>query len=240
MLAAALGRNAGHRALQDLEQGLLNAFAADVPGDGDVLALLGDLVDLVDIDDAALGRLDVAVGRLDQAQQNVFNVLADVTSLGQGGGVCDGEGHVQNLRQALGQVGLAAAGGPYHQDVRFLQLDPLAALAGGDALIVVVHRHAEGTLRLFLADDVIVQHRLHFGGGGDIVRLNLFGHDQVVGHDFLAERDALVTDIGVRAGDQAAHLVLRFPAEGAARLALQQFIIFGHSFYLLPLLGWGW
>ena len=31
---------------------------------------------------------------------------------------------------------------------------------------------------------------------------------------------------------EAADLILRFPAEGAARLALQQFIVFGHLFYL--------
>ena len=34
MLAPALGRHVGHRALQDFQQRLLHALAADVPGDG--------------------------------------------------------------------------------------------------------------------------------------------------------------------------------------------------------------
>src|SRR5690606_15503911 len=47
VLAPALGRDAGHRALQDLKQRLLDAFARHVPGNGRVLGLAGDLVHLV-------------------------------------------------------------------------------------------------------------------------------------------------------------------------------------------------
>ena len=78
VLAAALRRDRGRRALQDLQQGLLDALAGDVAGDRRVFALAGDLVDLVDVDDPGLGLLDVVVGRLDQLQQDVLDVLADV------------------------------------------------------------------------------------------------------------------------------------------------------------------
>jgi NAD(P)-dependent dehydrogenase (short-subunit alcohol dehydrogenase family) len=64
VLAAALGRDAGRRALDDLQERLLHALAADVAGDGRVVALAADLVDLVDVDDAALRLLDVVIGRL--------------------------------------------------------------------------------------------------------------------------------------------------------------------------------
>ena len=67
VLAAALGRHVGDRALEDLQQRLLHALAGDVAGDGGVLALARDLVDLVDVDDAALRLLDVVVGVLQQA-----------------------------------------------------------------------------------------------------------------------------------------------------------------------------
>src|SRR2546422_7311846 len=50
VLPPALGRHVGHRALEDLEQGLLDALARDVPCDRGVLGLARDLVDLVDID----------------------------------------------------------------------------------------------------------------------------------------------------------------------------------------------
>ena len=111
VLPSALGRNIGHRALQDLQQGLLHALAGHVPGDGGVLALPGDLIHLVDIDDAPLRQLHVVVGGLDQTQQDVLHVVAHIARLGQSGGVGDGEGHLQDPGQGLGKQGLAAAGG---------------------------------------------------------------------------------------------------------------------------------
>jgi hypothetical protein len=83
MFAAALGRHRGHGALDDLEQGLLHAFAGDIAGQGGGIGLAGDLVDLVDIDDAPLGLFDVVISRLQQADQNVFDILADISGLGQ-------------------------------------------------------------------------------------------------------------------------------------------------------------
>ncbi len=62
VLATALRRHRGDRALEDLEQRLLHALARDIPRDRRVLGLAGDLVDLVDVDDARLGTLDVVVG----------------------------------------------------------------------------------------------------------------------------------------------------------------------------------
>src|SRR5207249_10665500 len=62
--------------------------------------------DLVDVDDAALGRLDVEVGGVEQLQEQVRDVLADVAGFGKRGGVADGEGHVKDAGQRLGQEGL--------------------------------------------------------------------------------------------------------------------------------------
>ena len=54
VLAPALRRHAGHRAFDHLEQRLLHALARHVAGDRRVVGLARDLVDLVDVDDAAL------------------------------------------------------------------------------------------------------------------------------------------------------------------------------------------
>ena len=43
-----------------------------------VVGLAGDLVDLVDVDDPRLRLLDVEVGGLDQLEEDVLDVLADV------------------------------------------------------------------------------------------------------------------------------------------------------------------
>ena len=91
-------------ALEDLQQGLLHALAGHVAGDRGVLGLAGDLVDLVDVDDPGLGLLHVVVGRLDQLQQDVLDVLADVAGLGERGGVGDRERDVQHPRERLREV----------------------------------------------------------------------------------------------------------------------------------------
>ena len=64
MLASALRRYRGDGALHDLEQRLLYALARNVPGDRGVVRLAADLVDLIDVNDAALRALDVVIRRL--------------------------------------------------------------------------------------------------------------------------------------------------------------------------------
>src|SRR4029077_17145738 len=61
VLAPALRRNVGDRAFEDLQQRLLDALAADIAGDGWVVRLTRDLIDLVDVDDSPLGAADVEV-----------------------------------------------------------------------------------------------------------------------------------------------------------------------------------
>ena len=155
VLAPALGRHACHRALQDFQQRLLHALAADVPGDGLVLRLPGNLIDFIDVDDAPFRLEDVVVRRLNQPQQDVLHVLAHVASLRQGGGVRNGEGHIQQLGQRLGQVRLANAGGAQQQHIA---LGDFHVVVGEvNALIVVVDRYGEGHFRVVLAHHVLVQ-----------------------------------------------------------------------------------
>src|SRR5690606_14906765 len=82
MLASTLGRNVRGGPFEHLQQGLLNAFARHVAGDGDVLASLANLVDLVDVQDAPLSGFDIEVGSVQQLEQQVLDVLTDVTGFG--------------------------------------------------------------------------------------------------------------------------------------------------------------
>ena len=59
MLAPALRRHRCHGAFHDLQKRLLHALPAHITGDRGVVRLAGDLVDLVDIDDAALRAFHV-------------------------------------------------------------------------------------------------------------------------------------------------------------------------------------
>ena len=231
VLAAPLRRHRGHRALEDLEQRLLHTLAGHVTGDRRVLRLAGDLVDLVDVDDPGLGPLDVEVGRLDELEQDVLDVLAHVTGLGEGGGVGDGEGHVEQTGQGLCHQRLAHPGGADEEDVRLLQLDVVVVVAGADPLVVVVHRHRQDPLGALLADDVVVEERV------DLVRLGELGEGggrglrQLLLDDLVAQLDALVADVDPGTGDELLDLLLRLPAERALQ-ELGSFV-FRHRVFLL-------
>src|SRR5581483_999818 len=215
VLASALRRDRCRRALQDLEQRLLHALAGDVARDRGVLALPRDLVHLVDVDDAGLGLLDVVVGRLDELQQDVLDVLPDVAGLGERGRVGDREGDVQHLGEGLGEQRLAAPGGAEDQDVGLLQLDVSVLGADLDALVVVVDRDRKDLLGLLLADHVVVEESVDLLRLGQLLELEVGGFGELFLDDLVAEVDALVADVHAGAGDELLHLLLALPAERA-------------------------
>src|SRR5439155_12100385 len=213
VLAPALWRDVGDRALQDLQERLLHALAGHVTRDRRVLRLARDLVDLVDVDDTALGALHVVVRGLEQAQNDVLDVLTDVAGLGERGRIRDRERHAQHLRERLREERLARAGRADQQNVRLLELDVSGVTVGFDALVVVVDRDREDLLRALLPDDVLVQHRLDLGGlrqAPDLAALLLF---PLLRDDVVAELDALVTDVDGGASDQLANVVLTLAAK---------------------------
>jgi hypothetical protein len=215
VLSAALRRDVGDGPLEDLEQRLLDAFPRHVAGDRGVVGLSRDLVDLVDVDDPALGPRDIEVGRLDEPQQDVLDVLADVACLGQGRGIGDAERDVEHARQRLGQQRLARAGRPDQQHVGLLELDLVDLVAGVDPLVVVVDRDRQDLLGPLLADDVLVERVL------DLVRVRELGArrlrtrrlEELLLDDLLAQVDALVADVHALARDELANLLLALPAE---------------------------
>jgi hypothetical protein len=101
MLAATLRRHVRDRALHDLEQCLLHALARDVAGDRGIVGFAGNLVDFVDIDDATPRTLDIVVGRLQQLEDDVLDVLADIAGFGERRRIGDGERNIENTRQRL-------------------------------------------------------------------------------------------------------------------------------------------
>src|SRR3990172_7278062 len=215
VLAAALRRDAGGGALQDLQERLLHALAGHVARDRRVLGLACDLVDLVDVDDPGLGLLHVVVGRLDQLQQDVLDVLAYVACLGERRRVRDRERNVQHLREGLREERLAAPGRPQDHDVRLLELNLRVLGPDLDPLVVVVDVYRKDLLGVVLADHVFLEERVDLLRLGELFELELGGLGQLLLDDLVAEIDALVADVHAGARDELLDLLLRLPAEGA-------------------------
>jgi hypothetical protein len=218
MLAPALRRHRGNRSLEDLEQRLLDALPGDVARDGRVVRLARDLVDLVDVDDPGLGLLDVEVGGLDELEEDVFDVLADVARLGQGCRVGDRERDVQDPRERLREQRLPAPRRAEEEDVRLLQLDLRVLEPHAHALVMVVDGHGERALRLLLRDDVVVQDRVDVEWLRQVVEVELRRSRELLVDDLVAEIDALVADVDARTGDQFLDLSLALPAKTAEKL----------------------
>src|SRR4051794_4351025 len=218
MLAAALRRNRCDSALENLQQRLLHALTRHVTRDRRVVGLARDLVDLVDVNDPGLGLLDVEVRRLDQLQEDVLDVLADVAGLGERGRVGDGERNVEDPRERLGEKRLAATGRSEEEDVRLLELDVAFLGAHLHALVVVVDRHRERALRLLLRHDIVVERGVDLLRARQVVEVERRRSRELLVDDLVAEIDALVADVDTGAGDQLLHLPLRLAAEAAEEL----------------------
>ena len=104
MFSAALRRYVGDRTFDDLKQRLLYALARHVAGYGNIFALAGDFVYLIDINYAAFGFFNIEIGSLYQSEQDVFDILADIAGFGQRCGVGNGERYVDRLCKCARRV----------------------------------------------------------------------------------------------------------------------------------------
>src|SRR5690606_12458861 len=224
MLAPTLGWHGGDGALDQLEQGLLHPLTGDIAGDGGVIGLAGDLVDFIDIDDTALGLLHVVVALLQQLLDDVLDILAHVTRLGEGGGIGDGKGYVEQPGEGFRQQCLAAAGGADQQDIALAKLHFGATGGPLKALVVVVHGDGEHALGAALADDVLIEDIVDLLGGGQLALGTRGGTFlDFLGDDVVAQIDTFIADEYRGAGDQLAYFVLAFAAEGT----VEQFAAIG-------------
>ena len=117
MLASALRGHRSHRSFDDLQKSLLDAFTGNVTRDGSVLSLTSDLVDLIDVDDAALCLLNISAGFLNQAKQNIFNIFTDITGFSQSCRINNCERHIKQTCQATSQMSLTCTRGAEKQDI---------------------------------------------------------------------------------------------------------------------------
>src|SRR5262245_7377146 len=96
--------------------------------------------------DAALGPLDIIVGRLQQLEDDVLDVLADIASCGESWRIGHGERHIENARQRLRQQRLSGAGRTDQQDVGLGEFYVVVLGVMVEPLVVIVHRDREHLL----------------------------------------------------------------------------------------------
>jgi hypothetical protein len=210
----------------NLEQGLLNPFSGNVPGNGGVVRFAGDLVDFVDVDDPALGLFHIVVGILQQRQDDVFHILAHIAGLGQAGGIGDGKRHVEKPRQGLGKQRFTAARGADQQDVALLDLHIAGADGRVQPFVVVVYGHRQVLLGHVLFDHVVVQPGLDLLGNHQVFKIaGLFFI--LFFNDLAAQLNALIANIYSRSGDQLFDLLLVLPAERTEEILIR-LVFFGH------------
>ena len=234
MLTSSLRRNSGFRSFQDFQQRLLYALAAHIPSDGHIFTLPRDLVYFIDIDNTPLGFFFFSFRSLDQPEHDGLHVVAHITGFRHACRVGNGKGHLQDPGQGLRQIGFAASRGPQQQDIALLQLHVLFPLFPVDPLVVIVYGNAQGALRPFLPDDILIQDRLHLCGQRQFFHFRLLYaavavHELFILQNIIAQGNAFVADIDVRTGHQPFHHVLGLAAEGAPRpLAVHASVIVCH------------
>ena len=154
---------------------------------------------------------------MQQLEEDVLDVLADVTSFGECGRIGDRERNVEHARERLGHVRLAAPSRTEEQDVALLEFDLVPALRTRrlvlDAPVVVEHRDSEHLLGLVLTDDVLIEERTDVARDGKLGDSGIDVLDEFLVYDLVAEVDALVADVDARTSDEFLDLLLRLPAE---------------------------
>ena len=103
MLAPTLRRHRGDGTFHQLKQGLLHTLAAHITGDAWVFGLARNFVDFVNVDDPALCAFNVIFRRLQQLEDDVFHIFADIARFGQCRRICHSERHIQNTCKRLRQ-----------------------------------------------------------------------------------------------------------------------------------------
>jgi len=220
VFSSALRGDVGDGSFEHLEECLLDAFAGDVAGDGDVVLGFADLIDFIDVDDSALCGFEVVVGVLEESEEDIFDVFADVTGFGERGGVADGEGDVEDFGEGSSEEGFAGACGSDEEDVGLIDFDVvgLGFFADGEAFVVVVDGDGEGFFCVVLSDDVLVEEFLDMSGRGDGGEEGLGAGEFAffLSDDVVSEVNAVGADVDVGGTfDHRTDVAGGFTAEGA-------------------------
>ena len=221
-----LRRHAGNRPLYQFQQRLLHALARHIARNRRAIRFARNLVNLVNIHNAALRLFHIKIAIAQQLSDNLLHILAHITRLSERGRIRHCKGHIQLARQRLRQQRFARASWANQQNIRFRQFHirqrRIAVFRLPQTLVMVVHRHGKGFFRRILPDNMLVQLRHQLGRRGQrcvIRRFFLDGflarsrrirqHCRAFAHAFIANKSVVL------ALNQMLHFVFVFAAKGA-------------------------
>ncbi len=184
-----------------------------VTRDGRIVCLARNLIDLVDIDDAALRTLNVIVGSLQQFQDNVLNVLTDIARLGKSRCVSHRKGNIEHPRQCLRQQCLATTSRPNEEDIRLRNFNVTSLASVGKALVVIVHSHSQHPLCLGLTNHIFIENLVDICGCRHAIMPFGQGRFVLFTDNIHAQFNAFITDEHCWASDKLAHFMLALSAE---------------------------
>ena len=209
MFAATLGRYINNRALKQLEQALLHTLAADIAGNRGVVALAGNLVNLVNEHNTALGLLYVVVGNLQKTCQNTLDILAHITGLCKHCCINYRKRHLQKLGNGTCQQSLARTRAAHHYDIALLNLDIIGSTALHKSFIVVVHRNRKGAFSLILPNDILVKECLYLLWLGKFLHFEvILRQESLLAQDIMRLLHTVIAYITGHSGHEQCHLIL--------------------------------
>ena len=151
------------------------------------------------------------IGRLDKAEDDVFDVFADISRFREGGRIGDRKGHIEDARKGAGEEGFPRACGAEEHDVGFAVLDFPFGADRADPLIVVVDGDRDGLFRSILADHIFVEPFFDLFWLEDLD----FARGRFFLDDVDAEVNTFVANERFGARDELFYGIFRAPAKGA-------------------------
>ena len=101
MLASTLRRNIRDRAFENFQECLLHAFAGHIPRNRRVFILAANFVNFVNVDNSLLRQFDFTIRRLQQFENNIFDIFANVARFRERRSINNRERNFQHPRQCL-------------------------------------------------------------------------------------------------------------------------------------------
>ena len=166
MLAAAFRWDIDDIAFKEFQHSLLHTLSGNVPGNRRIVALAGDLVDLINEHYPPLCLGHVVISFLEEACQDAFHIFTHIAGLGEYRRVNYGERDSKHLGDSLGQKSLAGPGRTDEEDIGLLQFDSIIRAVHKiviDTLVVVVDSNRQHLLGPVLTDHVLIQEGLDVG-----------------------------------------------------------------------------